>query len=52
MLASLTAPDSALLLLAVTSSLAGALVWAFWEMEQRLRPLQLRTSRKPGRDAG
>jgi len=41
MLTSLTAADFALLLLIVTVSLGGALVWAFWEMG-RLVPLRAR----------
>jgi hypothetical protein len=42
MLTSLTAPDFTLLLLGVIAVLGGALVWAFWEMEQRLEPLRSR----------
>ena len=40
MLTSLTAPDVTLLLLGVTVCLGGALVWAFWKLEQRLEPLR------------
>jgi hypothetical protein len=42
MLTSLSAPDFTLLLLGVIAFLGGALVWAFWEMEQRLEPLRAR----------
>lgn len=42
MLTPLTAPDLALLLFGITGCLAGALIWAFWEMEQRLQPLRTR----------
>ena len=40
MLTSLTAPDFTLLLLGITVCLGGALVWAFWKLEQRLEPLR------------
>jgi hypothetical protein len=51
MLTSLTPPDFALLLLGITACLAGALVWAFWEMEQqRLQPLRSREVSRPRRD--
>src|ERR1700682_5896243 len=39
LLASLPAPDFALLLVGITACLGSALAWAFWEMEQRLKPL-------------
>jgi hypothetical protein len=40
MLTSLTAPDFTLLLLGIIVCLGGALVWAFWKLEQRLEPLR------------
>jgi hypothetical protein len=40
MLSSLTAPDFTLLLLGIIVCLGGALVWAFWKLEQRLEPLR------------
>jgi hypothetical protein len=42
MLTSLTAPDFTLLLLGIIVCLGGALVWAFWKLEQRLEPLRSR----------